>query len=379
MSATHESRGIGDLVANARVIVCCGAGGVGKTTTATALAIAGARAGRRVLALTVDPSRRLAETLGVATHLREPVSPPADRLAAAGIQAPGSLETWMLDAQLVADEAVARLASSPESAARLRANRVYKGVSRMVAGMQEYTAMEALSGFLASGRYDLVVLDTPPAKNALDFLEGPARLAEFFDGRIFQLFLPSNEGGLLERGASRLLGRALSAVFGAESYAELQTFFAVFAPIFAQLNGNAGATRKLLSDARDVGFLLVTSPAPEAVADALFFLDKTRELALPFRAFVLNRSDAASPAPPYPGAEVAGPGARPALLSGLAKLAPLADAERAKRVEHETLLADLAKRAAPSGTALALPTMAGGANEMATLVALADRLSAHGR
>lgn len=366
---------IGHLVRNAKVIVCCGAGGVGKTTTATCLALAAARAGRRVLALTVDPSRRLAETLGVATHLPAPVAPPEERLLAAGIAPPGSLETWMLDAQLVAEEAVDRLAPSKDAAKRLKQNRVYKGLSRMVAGMQEYTAMEALSGFVKSGKYDLVVLDTPPARNALDFLDGPTRLAEFFDGRIFQLFLPNEDGNVFQRGASKILGRALSAAFGADNYAELQTFFAVFAPIFSVLNKNAGETRKILSSRDDVAFLLVTSPSPEAVSDALYFQAKTREMRLPFRAFLLNRSDAALPDRPYPGPEVAGDDAKPALLAGLRKLAPLADQELARRKAHDALLADLVSRAGPDGIALAMPTLAGGASDMQGLVWLADALS----
>ncbi len=366
---------LGHLVHHAKIIVCCGAGGVGKTTTATCLALAAARAGRRVLALTVDPSRRLAETLGVATHLPAPIAPPEDRLAAAGIAPPGSLETWMLDPQLVAEEAVDRLTPSKDAAQKLKENRLYKGLSRMVAGMQEYTAMEALSGFVQSGRYDLVVLDTPPARNALDFLDGPRRLAEFFDGRIFQLFLPSEDANVLRRGAAKLLGRALSAAFGEENYLELQDFFRTFAPIFQVLNKNATDTRRILSDPEHVAFLLVTSPSPEAVSDALFFQERTRQMRLPFRAFILNRSDAALPERPYPSPELAGADARAALRSGLAKLAPLADAELARREAHDALLADLRGRAGRDGLALAIPTLSGGASDMGDLVRLAETLS----
>ncbi|MFK7928255.1 MAG: ArsA family ATPase, partial [Myxococcota bacterium] len=174
---------IEELVMNRRILVVCGAGGVGKTTTATALALAGARQGRRVLALTVDPSKRLAQTLGVDRNLEAPISIPEERLRLAGIEPPGSLETWMLDPKLVADRMVQKLAKDPEEVERLMQNRIYRGISRMVAGMQEYMAMEALHEFHEEGRYDLVILDTPPSRNALAFLEGPQRMANFLDGR----------------------------------------------------------------------------------------------------------------------------------------------------------------------------------------------------
>ncbi|MEO1273059.1 MAG: ArsA-related P-loop ATPase, partial [Myxococcota bacterium] len=144
---------LSELLSTRRILVCCGAGGVGKTTTATGLALAAARQGRRVLALTIDPSKRLAETLGVERNLKAPVSLPAERLEKAGIVPPGSLETWMLDPQLIASSVVNRLAPSPEVAKRLTENRIYKGVSSMVAGMQEYTAMQALFDFVQEERY----------------------------------------------------------------------------------------------------------------------------------------------------------------------------------------------------------------------------------
>src|SRR4051812_3115558 len=154
---TNELVRIGELIRNRRVIVCCGAGGVGKTTTAAALSLAAARAGRRVLVLTIDPSKRLAETLGVSRNPPTPVAVPPDRQIAAGIHAPASLDAWMLDPKLVADESVRRLTKNPEDAERVLGNRIYQQVSSMVAGMHEYTAMEALHRLVNEGRYDLVV------------------------------------------------------------------------------------------------------------------------------------------------------------------------------------------------------------------------------
>src|SRR5690606_25501895 len=164
-------------------------------TPATALALAGAREGRRVLALTVDPSRRLAQTLGVERSLPEPTPVPAEVSRSAGVADPSLLEAWMLDPGVVADRFVHRFADSPEEARRLTQNRIYRQVSRMIAGMQEYAAMEALYGFLREDRYDLVVLDTPPSRHALDLLQGPSRLHSFSDGRIFQLSLPGEQPG----------------------------------------------------------------------------------------------------------------------------------------------------------------------------------------
>ena len=170
---------IASFVLNKRIIVCCGAGGVGKTTTSAALALAAARAGRKVLVLTIDPSKRLAETLGVDRNSPEPTRLPEDRERAAGITGPGELSAWMLDPRLVSDQAVRKLVKDPADQEKLLAHPVYDQITSMIAGMQEYTAMEALYQFVETGRYDLVVLDTPPSRNALNFLEAPSRLSEF--------------------------------------------------------------------------------------------------------------------------------------------------------------------------------------------------------
>ncbi|MBI3726047.1 ArsA family ATPase, partial [bacterium] len=255
------------LVRDLQIIVCCGAGGVGKTTTAAALALAGARMGRRVLVLTIDPSRRLAETLGVARNPPRPVPLPQDRLTAAEIVLPAYLEAWMLDPKLIADEAVRRLTRTEEEAERILKNRIYQQVTAMVAGMHEYTAMEALHELVREGRYDLVVLDTPPSRNALDFLEAPGRLASFLDGKIFRLFLPK-EGGIIRRAASALVNRVLQGVFGAEFAGDLTVFFSTFSGIFGALNRNVTKMREFLSRP-NVAFLLVTSPQAAALLEAL--------------------------------------------------------------------------------------------------------------
>jgi anion-transporting ArsA/GET3 family ATPase len=179
-----------ELVDTQRVIVCAGAGGVGKTSVAASMALGAARGGKRVLVVTVDPSKRLAEVLGVDRNPTDPVPVPAEKLEALGVTPPGSLHAWMLDPQLVADRVVKRFSRTQEDADRLMANRIYKNVTAMVAGMQEYTAVEALHGFVADDSYDLIILDTPPSRNALHFLDAPERAGRFLDKRIFNLFVP---------------------------------------------------------------------------------------------------------------------------------------------------------------------------------------------
>ena len=367
---------LSELIRTKKVIVCAGSGGVGKTTTSTAIALAAAREGRRVLALTVDPSRRLAETLGVERNLPRPVPVPPERLAEAGIDDPTLLEAWMLDPGIVADNFVNRFAETPEQASKLQKNRIYRQVSRMIAGMQEYTAMEALYGFLNEGRYDLVVLDTPPSRNALDFLYGPSKLASFFDGRIFQLFVPGERRSIIRRAASRLVNSVNSAVFGEQTYAELQEFFVSFGTIFQRMNKNAAAGLGALRDPETVAFLLVTSPAGEAMTDAFFFRRKTIELNLPFRGFVLNRSQAATDERTTPPDDLFGTKPTDVQASALAKLQKLAVFEQAAVERDQDLLDTLANDCGDDAVAVALPMIPGGAERMESLVRLGDVLLA---
>lgn len=366
---------VAEIIKSRKVIVCAGSGGVGKTTTSTAIALAAAREGRRVLALTVDPSKRLAQTLGVDRNNDKPVPIPPERAAEAGIASAELLEAWMLDPSVVADRFVHRFADSPDEAARLIENRLYRQISRMVAGMQEYMAMEALYGFLREERYDLVVLDTPPSRNALDFLYGPSRLSSFLDGRIFQLFLPEDSNpGFFRRAASRLVNGVNAAIFGAEYYLELQEFFLSFSGIFRSMNKNAADGLRRLRDPRSVAFLLVTSPASESLTDAFFFRRKTLELELPFRGFVLNRSQAAGRERVLPDASLFGPNPTPLQLAALEKLTVFARVEEAAVNRDRDLLARLARDAGHDGLAVGLPNIASGADEMSSLVHLGDVL-----
>lgn len=366
-----------DTLRERRVVVCGGSGGVGKTTTSTAIALAAARAGRKVLALTVDPSRRLAQTLGVSAHATEPIPVPPERLAAAGIAA-GGLHAWMLDPKVVADRFVLRFAADEAQARRLMDNRIYKQISRMVAGMHEYTAMEALATFVREGRYDLVVLDTPPSRNALDFLYGPSRLSSFLESGVFQLFVGSSEEqrGFFRRAAARLVRGVNQAVFGDAYAAELSEFFDAFQGILRTMNRSAVDGFQSLKDPERVAFLLVTSPATEALTDAFFFRRKTTELGLPFRGFVLNRSVAAGTARSLPEASLLGPSPTDEEREALRKLVELARLEVAAVERDRTLLETLRSEAGPDAFALALPNLGGGAEGLDDLLTLADAVDA---
>jgi anion-transporting ArsA/GET3 family ATPase len=361
---------LSELVRAHRVIVCCGAGGVGKTTTAASLAIAAARLGRRVLVLTIDPSRRLAEALGVSRNPPEPVALPADRQAAARIKAPGSIDAWMLDPKLVTDSAVRRFARTEEAVQAILQNRLYQQGTQMVAGMHEYTAMKALHQFIVEGRYDLVVLDTPPSRNALDFLDAPGRLSRFLDGPIFRMFLPA-EGGLLAQTGARVVWRVLETALGATFATELKSFFHVFSQLLGSLSNDLNDVRLRLS-ADDVAFVLVTTASPAALTEARFFHDKIRQLGLPFGGFVVNRSMAVRNDRIFPTPSLLAPEASEALKTGLDKLKWLARAEALAAARDRGLLAELALRGGQSAFSIALPNVTAGAGDIATLDQLAD-------
>jgi len=362
---------IAELLATKRVIVVCGAGGVGKTTTSASLALAAARAGQRVLVITIDPSKRLAQTLGVSPNEPEPKELPAARQRAVGIKARGSLAAWMLDPQSVSDRTVRQMSPNSKTAQMLLDNRIYRHVTSVIAGMQEYTAVEALHGFVRDEQYDLVVLDTPPSRNALRFLDAPSRAAAFLDQRVFRLFVPGSQNRI-RQAATKALEGMLDLAFGAEARKELQQFFGLFEGIFVYLNGNQHEMRSFFGS-DDVTFLLVSGPAQEALDEAHYFEQKARELSLPLCGYILNRSVAWAHGRPMPSKEVLHEDASAVQRRAIEKLAALAGDE-AQRVErHATLLRELKERAG-TGFAKALPELPSGASDLEALVALADRL-----
>ncbi|MDJ0848801.1 MAG: ArsA-related P-loop ATPase [Myxococcota bacterium] len=363
---------IARLLAEKRVLVVCGAGGVGKTTTSASLALAAARGGRRVLVITIDPSKRLAQTLGVSPHDPEPAELPTDRQRAVGVDTPGSLSAWMLDPQAVSDRTVRKMSKDAATAEMLLQNRVYRHVTAMVAGMQEYTAVEALHEFIRDDRYDLVVLDTPPSRDALRFLDAPSRATAFLDRRILRLFVPGSDNKI-RQAATRLLENMLDLAFGADARGELQQFLGLFEGILAYLNRNQNEMKTFFAGA-DVAFLLVTSPSRGALEEAFYFEEKTRDLSVPLAGYILNRSLAWATGRPMPSTALLALDAPAEARRAVEKLAELAGPESELVARHEKLRAELAGRAG-SGFARALPELPAGASDLQALVSLADQLA----
>jgi anion-transporting ArsA/GET3 family ATPase len=362
-----------ELLTTRRALICAGAGGVGKTTVSASLALAAARLGRRVLVVTIDPSRRLAETLGVERHLPAPVALAPERLAALGVAPPGTLDAWMLDPGIVSDRTVEAFARTPDDARRLLANPVYQGLSRMTAGMHEYTAVEAMHTFVTQGRYDLVVLDTPPARNALRFLDAPRRVSAFLDRRIFEAFAPA-QGGLIRRVAGGVVEKVLDVALGQATRRAVQEFFGLFGTLLKHLEGNQKQMVDFLrSDA--VAFVLVTSPHRAAVEEALALEARCRQvLGIALTGRVLNQSlgadadDARWPEASLFAADAPSPSA---LAAALPLLTGLADAEAAEIAAHRAVAARLAQASGPTWV---LPRLPAAASTLEALDGLVTRI-----
>ncbi len=348
------------LLREKRVIVSTGAGGVGTTTTAAALALDEALAGRRTLALTVDPSKRLAQTLGVGAHTPDPVRPPS--LAASfGREVP--LDVWLLDPRGVAERVITNVVEDQKTRDALFSNRLYQELSSMMAGMVEYTALEALHDFVTSGRYDLVVLDTPPSRHALDILEGPRRLAAFLDGKVFQLFLPpEGNTSALRAGAARVLRAVLGRALGEAEYDELTHFFGAFAGVLRACSTHTTRLEKLLAESATTAFVLVTTPSRESREELAFVARTLADHSMHFAGVVLTRCDPSTPGDPATEAELAL--LRPEVRQALEDAAVHEAAEVS--LQREAL--DALRAEAPARTFVqAVPTFPGGVDSLEAL------------
>ncbi|HET7683497.1 MAG TPA: ArsA-related P-loop ATPase [Marmoricola sp.] len=271
-----------------RIIVCCGAGGVGKTTTSAALALRAAERGRKVVVLTIDPARRLAQSMGIEAldNTPRPVG---------GVQGEGSLDAMMLDMKRTFDEVVESQAS-PEKAQQILNNPFYIAVSSSFAGTQEYMAMEKLGQLdrdaRASGRWDLIVVDTPPSRNALDFLDAPERLSSFLDGRFMKLLLaPARGPAKLMTAGFGLVTKAITTVIGGQVLHDMQAFVAAFDTLFGGFRQRATATFELLQ-ADGTAFLVVAAPEPDALREAAYFVERLGAEQMPLAGMVVNRASA---------------------------------------------------------------------------------------
>jgi len=308
-----------ELLDEADVLVCCGPGGVGKTTVSATLALAAAQAGRRVCVLTVDPARRLADALGASGVGDEPTEVP-------GVTG-GSLDALMLDTAGTFDSLIDRYAATAEQAEAIKSNRLYQNLAGALSGTQEYMAMEKLYELTTSGRYDLVVVDTPPTRNALDLLDAPRRLTSFLENRIFRALLAPTRVYLRAVSvATRTLLSTIGAVAGAELVSDAVTFFQAFAGMEEGFAARAGAVHDRLR-APGTAFVLVTSPRPDAIAEARFFADRLAETGLSAAGVVANRVHPRFGGPSMPAEVLEAPGALGELASCWSSLRGIADSE----------------------------------------------------
>jgi anion-transporting ArsA/GET3 family ATPase len=269
-----------------RIIVCCGSGGVGKTTTAAAIGLRAAERGRQVCVLTVDPARRLAQSMGLTSLDNTP------RLVD-GVDdgAGGSLHAMMLDMKRTFDEIVEAHAD-PARAAQILANPFYQSLSSSFSGTQEYMAMEKLGQLRRSNEWDLIVVDTPPSRSALDFLDAPERLGRFLDGRLIKVLIAPAKasrpfGRVLNAGLSVMTG-ALTKLLGAQVLRDAQTFITAFDTMFGGFRERAEATYKLLQ-APGTSFLVIATPEPDALREASYFVERLDEERMPLAGLILNR------------------------------------------------------------------------------------------
>jgi anion-transporting ArsA/GET3 family ATPase len=347
-----------DLAGQRSVVVCCGPGGVGKTTVSATFALEAARLGRRACVVTVDPARRLADSLGVESLPNTPTLVEGDW--------PGELHALMLDAKGTFDDLVQRYARTTEQADSIKTNRIYQNLSGALSGTQEYMAMEKLYELTETGDYDMVVVDTPPTRSALDLLDAPRRLTHFLENRLFRALLVPTRAYLRALNvAARALLRTISRVAGAEIVQDAVAFFQSFQGMEQGFHDRAGAVRELLADPA-TAYVLITSPRPDAVEEARYFAEKLADTGISPSALVVNRvhphlgrDGVAMPSVPR-GSDLA------ALIDNLELLEDLARRE-------DAAYADLARQVAPSPVGR-VPLLDSDVHDLGGLGEVADQL-----
>ncbi|MFI6870706.1 ArsA family ATPase [Nocardia sp. NPDC050406] len=268
---------------SSRIIVCCGSGGVGKTTTAAAIALRAAEEGRKVVVLTIDPARRLAQSLGVSDLGNVP------QRVQLGPEAKGELYAMMLNMRRTFDEMVLEH-TSPEKAEQVFANPIYQTVASSFGGTQEYMAMEKLGQLASKREWDLIVVDTPPSRNALDFLDAPKRLGNFLNGRMIRVIMMPGRGvGRLVTGAMSLALRGVSTIVGGQLLKDASLFLQSLESMFGGFQDRADRTYAMLSRP-GTHFVVVAAAEPDALREASFFVDRLSTDKMPLAGLVLNRT-----------------------------------------------------------------------------------------
>ena len=285
---------IEELVDDRRVVICCGTGGVGKTTTAAVLALEAARRGRNACVVTIDPARRLADALGIEHLTNDPTEIDQKLWTGTGrdgdtVVPGGRLSAMMLDTKSTFDLLVARNAASPEQAKRILDNTFYRNVSGALGGTQEYMAMEKLHQLHDEGEFDLIVVDTPPTRHALDFLDAPQRLTRLLDNRVFRLLMMPTRAYLrVASVAVQTFLRTVSRVVGSEVIEDVVAFFRAFEGMEEGFRTRAKVVGDLLADPA-TAFVLVCSPRRDAMQEATFFAQRLAEAGQSVQALIVNR------------------------------------------------------------------------------------------
>lgn len=346
------------------IIVCCGSGGVGKTTASAALALRAAERGRKVVVLTIDPARRLAQSMGI-----EALDNTPRPVAGVSAESRGSLDAMMLDMKRTFDEVVESQAT-PEKARQILENPFYIALSSSFAGTQEYMAMEKLGQIHADARkdggsYDLIVVDTPPSRSALDFLDAPERLSSFLDGRFIRLMLaPARGPAKLMTAGFGIITNALTKVLGGQVLRDLQTFVAALDTVFGGFRQRAQKTYALLQ-ADGTAFLVVAAPEPDALREAAYFVERLSEDRMPLAGLIINRAS------PHPEGTLSADEAMAAagrlrkkepesLTAGLLRL----HADQSRLVEREALLRERFTAAHPQVAVAVVPALAGDVHDL---------------
>lgn len=351
-----------------RVIVCCGAGGVGKTTTAAAMALRAAEYGRTVVVLTIDPAKRLAQALGIQdlgnNPQRVPLAP----------EVSGELHAMMLDMRRTFDEMVVQY-SGDGTADAILDNQFYQTVATSLAGTQEYMAMEKLGQLLAEDKWDLVVVDTPPSRNALDFLDAPKRLGSFMDSRLWRMLLAPGRGvGRLLTGAVGLAMKAMSTILGSQMLSDASAFVQSLDATFGGFREKADRTYELLKR-RGTQFVVVSAAEPDALREASFFVDRLSAEHMPLAGLILNRTHptlctlkADKAAEAAAELEKTDPGA-------LAVAALRIHADRASTAKREVRLLSRFTGANPTVAIVGVPSLPFDVSDLEALQAIADQIT----
>ncbi|MFL6022894.1 MAG: ArsA family ATPase [Marmoricola sp.] len=368
-----------------QVVICCGSGGVGKTTTSAALALRAAERGRKVVVLTIDPARRLAQSMGIEALDNTPRPVPGVGTTDDGAQpGSGSLDAMMLDMKRTFDEVVESQAS-PEKAKQILENPFYIAVSSSFAGTQEYMAMEKLGQLdkdaRSSGRWDLIVVDTPPSRSALDFLDAPERLSSFLDGKFMKLLLaPARGPAKLMTAGFGLVTKAVTTIVGGQVLNDMQAFVSAFDTLFGGFRQRAQRTFELLQ-APGTAFLVVAAPEPDALREAAYFVERLSAEKMPLAGLVINRASTDPEGPLSAAAALSGyeslrdatdPSTR--MAAGLLRL----HADRKLIVERESRLRSRFATAHPSVRTVVLPALPSDVHDLDGLRRIGDLLGTSG-